>query len=339
MKNPRVWLGILVSVGMVAWLAYTLDPVHVWQALSGANPLLVVLTCATLPVTMYLKSYRWRYFFPAPERVSMHGLLSSLYLGYMANTVLPLRAGEILRAYLVGESDRVSKPTVLATVLIEKVFDLGTIALFLFGLRFAIPLPDWADAAAVASGFGLLLAMAGLATTLVARPWALLLARRLEARVPLLARLGVAALLTSFLDGLAFLRDPRTLALVLVWTMVLWAGSLLTIFLGLSALGISAGLWVAAFVLVVTNLGMAIPSAPGYVGVFHSAVVVSLAPYGVDAGQALAAAIVLHAAIFGSFIGGGLYFLVRGQSTDGSRSGLADLLARARTSAHDPAAH
>ena len=63
MNNPRVWLGILVSVGMLAWLAYTLDPVQVWEALRGANPLFVLLTCASLPVSMYLKWVGWRLFF------------------------------------------------------------------------------------------------------------------------------------------------------------------------------------------------------------------------------------------------------------------------------------
>ena len=84
------------------------------------------------------------------------------------------------------------------------------------------------------------------------------------------------------------------------------------------------------FALVVANLGMAVPSAPGYVGVFHSAVVVSLSSFDVDPSQALAAAIVLHAAVFGAFIVGGLYYLARGHRTGASRGGLGDLVARAQ---------
>ena len=337
--SPRIWLGLAVSAASVAFLILTVDFAELSQALATANIVLVAACVATLPVTMYLKSLRWQYFFPAQDRVSMRGLLSALYLGYMANTVLPLRAGEILRAYLVGESEQVSKPTVLATVLIEKVFDLGTIALLLFLLRFVMPLPDWADAAAVVSGVGLLVAVAGLAVTLLARRWALVTTARVEARLPLLRRLGAGTFLASFLEGLAFLADARVLALVLFWSVVMWAGALLTVVLGLSAVGIASGITVAAFVLVVTNLGMAVPSAPGYVGVFHSAVVVSLAPYGIEASQALAAAIVMHAAIFGSFSVGGLYYLARGTAGGGSRSGLLDLLTRARSASHDGAAH
>ena len=334
MKNPRVWLGILVSIGVVAWLAYTLDPLHVWDALAGANPLLVVACCATLPVTMYLKCVRWRLFFPDPERISMRGLLGALYLGYMANTVLPLRAGEILRAFLVGESERVNKSTVLATVLIEKVLDLGTMALFLFLLRFVLPLPDTANAAAWISGLGLVAAAVGLAFALAARSRAIRLAQWFEARLPLLKKIGASELLASFLDGLGFVRKPIVLAKVVAWSIVMWTGSAVTVYLGMLALGVNQPFTVALFVLVATNLSMAVPSAPGYVGVFHGVVVASLAVFGVDENQAAASGIVMHAAIFGSFVVGGAYYLLLGDASDFGGKRLGDLVARAQSNDH-----
>ena len=332
MKNPRVWLGIVVSAAMVAWMAYTLDLPSVWDALAGANLLLVAATCATLPVTMYLKCVRWRLFFPEPENVSMRGLLSALYLGYMANTVLPLRAGEILRAFLVGQTERVNKSTVLATVLIEKVIDLGTMALFLFLLRFVLPLPETANAAAWISGLGLVAAAIGLAFALAARTRAIRLAEWFEARLPLLKKIGASELLASFLDGLGFVRKPLVLAKVVGWSVVMWVGSAVTIYLGMLALGISRPFAVAVFVMVATNLSMAVPSAPGYVGVFHGAVVASLAVFGVDENQAAASGIVMHAAIFGAFVVGGAYYLLRGDASAFGGTRLGDLVARARAS-------
>ncbi len=335
---PSVWVGLAVSMASIVFLVVSVDFDELTGALSQASPLLVVAGGATLPITMYLKCLRWRYFFPQPAEVSMQGMLAALYLGYLVNTVLPLRAGEILRAYLVGESDEVSKSTVLATVLIEKVFDLGTMALLLFLLRFAIVLPVWADAMALASGAALAVAVTGLTIALTARRWALELTAGAEERLPLLRRLGAADLLRAFLDGLEFLQRPRALGLVVLWSVLLWIGSLLTVVLALAALGITPGLAVAAFVLVVTNLGMAVPSAPGYVGVFHSAVVVALTAFGVDTGQALASAVLLHVTIFGAFIVGGLYYLLRGRSATGQWPSLTELLVRARQSLGDGSA-
>ena len=339
MRNPRVWIGVLVSAICVVFLARSVDLAELGSALAGANPIWMLGILVVLVFTMYLKAYRWRLFFPEPERVSMHGLLSSLYIGYMVNTILPLRAGEIVRAFLVGESERVSKSTALATVLVEKVLDLGTVALFLFALRFFVVLPDWADTAAILSGIGIAVAIVGLAVVLLARGLALRLIGGLEARVPILQRLALTELVASFLDGLAFVRNPRTLALVILWSFLLWLGSGLGIYFGLLAANIGVGLAVGLLVMAVTNLGMAVPSAPGYVGVFHSAVVVSLTPFGVDPSQALASAIIMHTLVFGFFVLGGLFYLLRYRQGSGMAKGLGGLVARAQSAAKEAPSH
>ena len=111
---------------------------------------------------MLTKAIRWRLFFPEPEKVRLRGLHEALYIGYMANTVLPLRAGEVVRAFVAAETEKVSKSTTLATVLIEKVLDLGTMALLLFLLGLIFPdLPDSARYAAYVSGVGLVIAVGG----------------------------------------------------------------------------------------------------------------------------------------------------------------------------------
>jgi uncharacterized protein (TIRG00374 family) len=331
MKNPQVWVGILISIISIGFLIWTVDFAELGAALADANPLLVLLCIATVPLSMYLKVYRWRLFFPDPGSVTSNGLLSALYLGYMANTVLPLRAGELVRAYLVGETERVSKSMVLATVLIEKVFDLGTIALLLVVLSFVMPLPEWASAAASASAVGLVVAAVCLGIALTARGFALRITNAIEDRLPPLRKLGISSLLASFLDGLSFVRNPRRLLWVIVWSSILWTGAASTVYIGLLALGVDKGIPVALLALAITNLGMAVPSAPGYVGVFHSAVVVALEPYGVPSHQALAAGIVLHAVVFGIFIVGGLVYLVRGQGAGSGKTSLGSLVARAQS--------
>ena len=56
--SPRVWVGLAVSAASIVFLFATVDFAELGQALSGANLLLVAACVATLPVTMYLKSYR-----------------------------------------------------------------------------------------------------------------------------------------------------------------------------------------------------------------------------------------------------------------------------------------
>ncbi len=329
--NPRIWVGVLISVVSLVFLALTVDFAELGRALSAANPWLTLAVLALVPVQMYLRAYRWRLFFPDPPRLSMPGLLSALYLGYMVNTVIPLRAGELVRAYLVGETERVSKSTALATVVVEKVLDLGTMALLLALLPLFLPLPGWAQAAAGVSGLVLLAAVVGLVAMVLARGPVLGLAERLEARVPIVRRIGGRSLLESFMDGFAFVGKPRLLLGVLLCSVVLWSLSALMVWVGLLAVGIGRPFAVAVFLMVAVSLGMAVPSAPGYVGVFHSTVVVALAPFEVDATPALAAAIILHTMVFGVFVVGGLYYLVRSGQAGGPGRGLGGLVTEARS--------
>jgi glycosyltransferase 2 family protein len=341
MKDPRVLFGIAISIIATVMLFYLVNPWEVLSALRGADPLAALACLGSVVLAMWIKAIRWRLLFPRPEEMRLRGLVESLFIGYMVNTVLPLRAGEVVRAFLAAETERVSRSTSLATVLIEKVLDLGSMALLLFllGLFFA-DLPDSARYAAYLSGVGLLVAVAGVVFSLAARGVATRLALWFEKRVPPLAKLGVAGLLNAFLDGLAFAQNPLTLSWVVVWTVVQWTISASTVTFALLAVGITGSspyelLQMTLLVLVATNLSMAIPSAPGYVGVFHGVFVATLSLFDVREDAATAAAVVEHALVFGSFILGGAYYLLRGEAVRTSGRRLGELVSRARSTANE----
>jgi uncharacterized protein (TIRG00374 family) len=258
----------------------------------------------------------------------------------MVNTILPLRAGEAVRALLAAETEDQNKSTTLATVLIEKVLDLGTIALLLALLGLIFPdLPESARYAAYLSGIGLAIAIVGIVFVLAARGVATRMAVGLEKRVPPLASIGVAGLMNAFLDGLAFAQNPITLGWVIFWSIVQWSLSASTVTFALLAVGINGGSWyellqMTLLVLVATNLSMAIPSAPGYVGVFHGVFVATLALFGVREDRATAAAVVEHALVFGLFIVVGAYFMARGEAVRASGRRLGDLVSRAKADQH-----
>src|SRR5262249_6132252 len=147
-------------------------------------------------------------------------------------------------------------------------------------------LPESAKYAAYLSGIGIAVAVACIVFALAARGVATRLALALEKLVPPLAKLGLAGLLNAFLDGLAFARHPATLGWVVLWSVVQWAISAGTVTVALLAVGINGAstyelMEMTLLVLVATNLSMAIPSAPGYVGVFHGVFVATLALFAV----------------------------------------------------------
>jgi uncharacterized protein (TIRG00374 family) len=319
-KGLLGWLrgNALFMVGLVisGWAIWEITKVvrgdDLIQHLSRANWLLAAVCFLSVPPAMLLKVIRQRYLFGWRQAPAIPPLYSALYIGYLMNTVLPGRVGEFVRAFLIGRQEQIGIPAALSSIVLEKLLDLSTLALLLIALILITPLPDWATPMAYTSAglmagglvtLGLMLALRGRVVVLIAT---------LEKHVTLLQRLKLAALATSFLDGLGGLGRDGSLPRLILWSVLVWVAAAVTVWAGLASVGVWSGVTAVLLTLVVTNIGMAVPSAPGYAGVFEGLVVLSLLPYGVDETQALAAALILHATIFGNFILGGLWFLWRG---------------------------
>jgi uncharacterized protein (TIRG00374 family) len=322
-RNAQLAIGLLISCWSIWQLGTTVDPTEVVRYLGGANPWLLSFCVLSVPLTMLLKTLRWRYLFAARQQLALKPLLSALYIGYLMNTVLPARVGEIVRAYLVGRDPRVGTAAAIGTIVLEKVLDLATLALILAALVLTQqlpPLPEWMATSALVSSVLISGGVVVLVSLVILRRSVLKWVSWLERRVALLQRLTLATFVGSVLDGLAALARRDVLPGLLLWSVATWVLAALSIWSGIAGVGIAIGLDAALLALVVTNLGMAVPSAPGYVGPYHYLVVESLAPFGVDRNQAVGAAVIIHAIVFGNFIIGGLLCLWRsGQTLGGLR--------------------
>lgn len=331
--NPRVLLGLAVSLACLYVIGRQINVDELVSTLASTNPLFVAICILSIPPAMYIKALRWRLFFPDPASARRAGLVPALYIGYMVNTIAPLRMGELVRAYLVGHHGRLGVSTVLATIVLEKLFDVASLLIILVVLAATTPLPDWAVAAAYASTVGLAVGVIGTAIALVAEQHLVRLTAAIERRVPAIGKLKPSLLLESFLAGLRAVKKPRTLFWIVVWSSVLWVGGSIGLFAAIASVGVPASTAMVFFLMVVSNLGMSVPSAPGYVGVYHALVVLSLTVFGVAETAALSVGIILHTTVFGTFLVGGLVYLWRGNFA------LSQLLAGARRTAEQAHAH
>lgn len=311
-RNLQLILGLAISGWSIWQLAQTVDLTKVGAYFGQLSWPLLTVCLLSVPVAMLVKAIRWRYLFAMQRAPQVPPLLSSLYIGYLMNTVLPARVGELVRAILIGRQDGVGTPAALATIVLEKLLDVATLALVLVALILLTPLPDWVMPIAQWSAATLVGGFLGLGLMLAARTRVLQIVVFVEQRVPFLGRLQLSALGASFLDSLAGLGRREALPALLCWSVLVWVCAAITLWAGILGVGIPTGLTAVLLVLVVTNLGMVVPSAPGYVGVFHYLVVTSLQPFVDDDSHALVAAMILHTIIFGNFIVGGAWFLWRG---------------------------
>ena len=217
-----------------------------------------------------------------------------MHAGYLLNNVLPFRLGELGRVYLLGH-DGPGFWRIFPSVLIERAFDMAFAAALLLGsLPFVL---HTSNAQQIALLVGGLVLFGFLVLFLLARyrEWALKQFERLGERWPLVLRLGKERL-ESFLEGLGALTSPGRFLQIFVLVTGGWIFAVLILFIFLRAYYVDAKLIHATFALGVSALGVAIPSSPGYVGVYEAAIVGALAVFGIPFSTAFAFAVTAHLA-------------------------------------------
>jgi glycosyltransferase 2 family protein len=218
-------------------------------------------------------------------------------IGYMGNNLLPLRAGEILRTYvMVRHGQRLW--TTVGTVVVERVLDGLAVGCILAYLLAALALPRelwWGAIAFLAVVF------AGMAV-LAVMAWAPELCRRTALGIvrrvapPLTRR--VSDILDTFNEGLRGARTRSHVVPMLAWSAVGWGLWALSAWMGLHAAHLDLPLTASWAVLGFVGLGVSLPSSPGFAGIVQAATVLALALFGVPRQEALSFSLLLHAAQF-----------------------------------------
>ncbi len=324
--RTRKTLRVVVSVGLAAVLLVlflrTLDFAAVGRAIRAAHTgWLLLATACGLVATPLFRSWRWGFLLRKAGRPSFRDLNSATSIGFAASTLLPARAGEIVRPVALAKTAGLPVAPCLASIALERLIDLVTCVSLFVVYALGWPPEMTGDAAgrflllrrsALVAGAGTLAGLAFLAF-LAAKP-----ARTDRFVKPLLrplpARVGarLEAILLSFLDGLGALGSLRNIAVVAASSAVLWLLVCAQIQATLRAFDLVFPFPVAFFVLTWAILGLFIPT-PGGVGGYHTAVAYSLtAFYGISKDTAGAFALVSHALSFVPITLLGLAFLLAG---------------------------
>lgn len=215
-------------------------------------------------------------------------------VGYAANNVFPARMGELVRAGMLSERTGIPIMQSLTITVIERVLDgLAILALLLLGLSFGSA-PEWAHELA---HVGLAVFGAAFAATMLAvqTPGFLIsAASRIGNHLPQRWHDRLVRLVSSVVSAGACLRRPRDTAVLAIYSLVVWvleAGMFVAL---LPAFGLEPNLAVGAIAMSVTNLGLLVPSTPGFIGPFHYFCSQALMAQGVSQAVGLAYAAVVH---------------------------------------------
>lgn len=314
----RVWIGLGVTAFFL-WVSFRdVDFAQLWKLIAGADWLVLFgLSVPCYGLLVWERGVRWRHLTDPIQKMENAALARAVSVGAMANNVFPLRMGEVVRSWYLARETGVSTAAIFGTVILERVVDTVSVivlALLVIGI--------WGS-----GGDGLLERGALLLVPVAVLPilFLVLLSRapsRVIGWVQLLLRpfperfsSFTERMLHRFSEGLGALRGGRHLVWIGVHSASIWlvvsAIPVVAAFLALdiefaTPLEMVGAAWTTQ---AAVGVAIALPSAPGFFGIFHAACIFALVRFDVDRETAVAAGTLIHAVMWLTLTGLGFAVL------------------------------
>jgi hypothetical protein len=299
LRQWRLWVGLVVSVGFLYLALRGIDALSLWQALQRASYWYIVPSLIAYFTGVYIRALRWGYILSPGSPLPASRLFPVVVIGYMANDLLPARMGELVRTYVAGSRLSVSRSQAIVTIVVERLFDGITMLAFAGIALLLIPAGATLQRGLAAA---LLLFSAGTVSLVVAHKFRIPLLRFAALILTLLpSNLGdrIQRPLASAMEGLNILGSPSALGVALGTSILAWLCEAAMYALVAQGFGVAVSPIAYLMLVAVANLATLIPASPGYVGTFEAAALAILVPLlGVPRDLAAAYVLVLHAALY-----------------------------------------
>ena len=303
----RGGLGIAVSLIAVYVLLSSVDLARTVEVLGGASLAWIALMLLTTVADVGARGARWQWLLRPIARIPYRRVLGYTLIGYLANNVLPARLGELVRSHVLGERERISRPTVLGTVVVERVTDTALVVAIAGGALVLLSSASVSGGAVALGGLfvgalviGLVVVVSGHRLPFASR--LLAIAERWPPIVDFVRRLR---------EGLLVGGRPATLAGTFGFGVLAWIASIGTFLVAGRAVGIELEPAQAALACAGVALVTIVPSAPGYLGTFELTATEIVVSFGFGREEAFAMALLVHASILLVTSLGGVISFVR----------------------------
>jgi hypothetical protein len=325
----RTVLVLLLTFGLLAYFLRDADMREVWAEARRADPGDLVLALVATLAAYVLRALRWQYLLAPIGPTHFTTAFRTTVIGFAASALLPARAGEVIRPYLLARREGLSATAVFATIILERLLDLLTVLLlfaaFVFLGAAGVVAEDPAELTRVkvggATAAGGALAALAVLFALAGHPERLeMLTLKIEKFLPAALARASARFVKTFAQGLAVMRQPRRLIASLALSAPLWVSIAAGIWLTSRAFHITFPFSASFLVMTMLVVGVAVPT-PGAIGGFHAFFQLAVESFfAAPHDRAVGAAIVLHAiSVVPVTILGLLYMVSEGMTLAGAR--------------------
>lgn len=293
-KRLRVVIGLAISLLFIALLLWHANPRQIADALIGANYVWLIPAVLIFFLELWVRAVRYEHIVKTLRPATASGLFPILVIGNMANNLLPLRIGELVRAYMIGERYQLSKMASLGTGVVERLFDGLTLLALLAGTVIILGASGAIHDITLTAVAVFALALAFFIACIASPDGSERLLSRVTRPLPDRYQQRLVGFAVSFIEGLRSVRHPDTIAWVVVTSFICWTLEAIVFACVGQAFGLSVGWGYYVMAVSAANLALTAPSSPGGTGLFEFVVMQVMILAGVDDATAAAYALAAH---------------------------------------------
>lgn len=270
--------GILISILFLFLIFHNISLSQFLQSIKSFNILYTIPAIITYALSYFIRAFRWKQLLSVSKELNYWGVLKALYIGYMANTLLPARMGEIYRAHILGTEQKIKRSSVLASIVAERIFDGLTlfsllVILILFFHKSTILLEICITTGLIfITGFALIIIVSRSSKTQSTR------INKIISFLPKNIKDKVETMINAFINGLKVIHSTKALMFIILTSIAAWFLEWATMFLIVSGftLNNTVSPLTVAFLVVLVAFSTMIPSGPAFVGPYQYAFILAL---------------------------------------------------------------
>ena len=271
-------------------------------------PILLSLVCTIF--TYLIRAIRWKYILVDPN-LKFSTLFSASMIGNMGNNIFPMRIGELIRCYVLGYQENMSKSRILASVMFERVLDGITVLLFFTVSLIFTNIENIFFEGSIIAFFAFSFILMIMIISKNYQESFFKIFSYIFYFFPDRVKVKLSNITSSFLTGLDIINNKKNFSISIIYSLIFWGVSILGTYFVLLSTNNNIPVDLPIILISALVVGVMIPSAPGFIGTYHYVVILILGLYGWDKETSASMSVILHGIQFIIPIIIGLFLLTR----------------------------
>lgn len=294
MNKLKIIIGIIISAVLIVLSVRGIDYQAALVKLKSIQLSYVILFVILMVFMQYLRSYRWGVILQPLEKIGQLPLFSVTCVGFLAIAAIPARIGELARPYLISKRSSIKMSAALGTVIVERFLDSFTVLGMALIVLMLFDLPSWMLVASIIFSIFALALFCFILFLILRREAALKFVNSILTRLPGKLAGKIDQVIHHFIDGLQIITNIKLLLYLLILSIVIWLLDVLAIYVLLLAFGFNLPIIASFILMILVIVGIAIPTAPGFVGNWHYFCYLALSIFNITKTDAFSFAFIHH---------------------------------------------